>query len=38
MPPYASAASTASTPHSSAASDRMGGVPQMKRETPAAGR
>ena len=38
MPPNASAASTVSTPHSSAASDSIGGVPQMKRDTPAAGR
>ena len=35
--PTASAASTVSTPHSSAASDRIGGVPQRKRAMPARG-
>ena len=38
MPPNGSAASTVSTPHSSAASESIGGVPQTKRATPAAGR
>ena len=36
MPPRWFAASTVSTPHSSAASDSTGGVPQMKRAMPAA--
>ena len=37
MPPASCAASTVSTPHSSAASDSTGGVPQTKRAMPAAG-
>ena len=38
MPPSGSAASKVSTPHSSAASDSTGGVPQIIRVIPGAGR